>query len=279
MHDPSTVAHQIKYPWAKSVSIFKDGTKHRYRASIITIWHEDPMDFAGKVRGRSDDSCGWHTPHMRKDELERWKKHAEYQYGEIFRKTKVTAAGESYAYVCYDAPDCYTAVYWLWRAIKHEHRKDTWSYRQPWQYGNTPTPGELEAIMNLATNPVDNLQFCFTREAKRPIGTSDSTGDDFWSFYSSVHRAYRRHHRPWWHHPRWHVHHWRIQFHPWQTFRRWAFSRCTSCGKRFSWGYSPTGFQWDKPRPKLFRGESDVYHSDCANKVSDLMRSPTEGSA
>lgn len=268
MHDPSTVAFTIRYPWAKSVSIFKDSSKHRYREAIITIWHEDPMDFTGKVGGRSDDSCGWHTPHMRKDELERWKRHAEYQYGEIFGRTKAIAEGKDYARVCYDAPDCYTAVYWIWRAIKHEHRKNSWWYGQPWQYGNRPSAGELEAIMNLATNPVDNVQFAFTREAKRPIGSRDSTGDDFWSFYSAVHRAYRRHHRPWWQHPRWHVHHWRIQFHPWQTFRRWAFSRCAGCGGRFAWGECPTSFSWDKEKPKPFCSEVGSYHGACAGKAT-----------
>lgn len=279
MHDPSTVAFTITYPWTKRVSLFKDGSKYRYRAPLITIWHEDPMDYTGKVRGRGDNSCGWHTPHMQKDELEKWKKHAESQYGQIFRRTQVTAAGEDYAYVCYNAPDCYTAVYWLWRAIKHEHRKDSWWYRQPWQYGNSPSPGELEAIINLATNPVDNLQFCFEREAKRPIGASDSSGDDFWSFYSSVHRAYRRHARPWWKHPRWHVHHWRIQFHPWQTFRRWAFSRCAGCGKRFPWGYSPVSHQWDSERPKMFCSEIGVYHSECSGMTMKLHGEPAKGNA
>lgn len=279
MHDPSAVAFEIRYPWARSVSLMKDGSKYKYRASFITVWHEDPMDFTGKIGGRSDDSCGWHTPHMRKDELEKWKRHAESQYDQIFQKTIKTAAGESYAYVCYDAPDCYTAVYWLWRAIKHEHLKNSWGYRQPWQYGNRPNAGELEAIMNLATNPVDNLQFCFEREAKRPIGSSDSAGDGFWSFYSSVHRAYRRHNRPWYKHPRWHFWHWRLQIHPWQTFRRWAFSRCAGCGKRFAWGESPTGFQWDKPRPRWFRNEVGSYHCDCAGQTAALMKAAPEGHA
>lgn len=263
MHDPSTVAHEIKYPWASSVTLFKDGTKHKYRSPFITIWHEDPMDFTGKVGGRSDDSCGWHTPHMRKDELERWQKHAADQYGQIFGKTKATAEGKDYAYVCYDAPDCFTAIYWLWRAIKHEDRKGSWWYRQRWQYGNPVSLRELEAIMNLASNPVDNLQFCFSAEAKRPIGSSDRHGADFWAFYSAVHRMYRRFNRPWWRHPRWHIHHWRFQVHPWRTFRRWAFSRCQTCGGRFAWGESPVGTSWDPPRPKIFCSEVDVHHMAC----------------
>lgn len=47
MHDPMTVAHEIKYPW------FKGSGEFRYRPSIITIWHVDPQ------RDGSDDSCDW----------------------------------------------------------------------------------------------------------------------------------------------------------------------------------------------------------------------------
>ena len=46
-------------PWrGRKSQFFPKG----YRATFITIWHEDPMDFTGKCRGRSDDSCGWYTP-------------------------------------------------------------------------------------------------------------------------------------------------------------------------------------------------------------------------
>lgn len=267
MHDPSTVAFTIPSPFARKSSFGK------YRPPLVTIWHEDPCDFAGKERGRSDDSCGWHTPLMAEGDRERWRKQSDWQYKEIFEKTVKTREGADYARVCYDAPDCYTAVYWIWRAIKHEHRKGSWLYRQPWQYGNRPTAGELEAIMNLATNPVDNLQFCFQHEAA-------TDEDTFWRFYSSVHRAYRRHHRPWYKHPRWHVWHWRLQIHPWQTFRRWAFSRCAGCGGRFAWGECPTSFGWGSSKPtKWFRSEVGSYHGGCAGKAHALMKTPPQGMA
>ncbi len=50
MHDPSTVAFTIPSPFARKSSFGK------YRPPLVTIWHEDPCDFAGKERGRSDDS-------------------------------------------------------------------------------------------------------------------------------------------------------------------------------------------------------------------------------
>lgn len=276
MHDPSTVAFTIPRPWPQKSTL---GTKRRYWPALITVWHEDPMDWGGKERGRSDDSCGWHTPHLKEGERETWNKRAEYQWRELFAKTRATADGESYARVCYDAPDCFTAVYWLWRHFKHEYRKGSWLYRQPWQYGNRPSASEMEAIMNLATNPVDNLQFCFVHDAPHPPGSRDREHEDFLSFYNSVHRAYRRHHRPWWKHPKWHFWHWRFQIHPWQTFRRWAFSRCAGCGKRFTWGYCPTGFSWDPPRPKWFRSEVGVYHGECAGMQMKLRSEEPAGTA
>lgn len=274
MHDPSTVAFTIPRPWP---SRWPNG--RRYWPSLITIWHEDPMNYDGKERGRSDDSCGWHTPHLKRGERDEWNKKAEWQYKELFAKQVATAAGESYARVCYNAPDCYTAVYWLWRHFKHEHLKDRWWYRQPWQYGNAPDAGELEAIMNLATNPVDNLQFTFVHDAPHPPGSRNSERDCFLSFYNSVFRAYRRHHRPWYRHPRWHFWHWRFQIHPWQTFRRWAFDRCSGCGKRFTWGYSPTGFSWDRDPPRWFRSATDVYHTECAGMQMKLRSDEPAGSA
>lgn len=271
MHDPSIVAFDIKSPVSWLLSKFRprqrwaDGSlkQFRYVRPVITIWHEDPMEWGDKQRGRSDDSCGWHTPHLLKADVARWEKHARYEWGHLFAKSKAEAEGASYASVCSDPPDCYTAVYWLWRAIKHEHLKGRWLYRQPWMYGNAPTAGELEAIMNLATNPVDNIGGIMFRDARRPPGASDRHGDDFMAFYWAVHRAYRRYHRPWWRHPRWHIHHWRLQVHVWQQFTRWAFSRCAECGGRFRWGESPVSHSWHGDGPSL-RGEKGVYHSECS---------------
>lgn len=44
MHDPMTVAHDIRRPW-------KD--KHGWRKPVLTIWHVDPE------KDGSDDSCDW----------------------------------------------------------------------------------------------------------------------------------------------------------------------------------------------------------------------------
>lgn len=52
MHDPSSVAFDIKYPWRA----YPDSD---YRESFITVWHEDP-----ELDG-TDDSCDWFN-HKRK---------------------------------------------------------------------------------------------------------------------------------------------------------------------------------------------------------------------
>lgn len=267
MHDPSAVAFEIKSPIKRKSQFFAKG----YRSPLITIWHEDPMNFEGKCGGRSDDSCGWHTPLFRIDEMDAWRKHAEYEYTCVFNKQHVTAKGEDYARVCYHPETTYDAVYWVWRAIRHEHLKDKWWYRTLWRYGRRLSARELDEIQNLATNPVDNLQFMFQHEIK--------DAKTFWNFYHCVLRAYRRYTRPWYRHPRWHIHHWRFQIHPWQTFRRWAFSRCAGCGKGFTWGYSPTGFSWDPPKPKFFCSEVGVYHSECAGMAVALRQAEPAGSA
>lgn len=65
---------------------------------------------------------------------------------------------------------------------------------------------------------------------------------------------------------RFHVHHWRVQVHPWQRFRRWAFTRCAWCGGRSSKG-DPVNVshQWHGPRGPWWRGEPGLFHSDCSS--------------
>jgi len=82
-----------------------------------------------------------------------------------------------------------------------------------------------------------------------------------------VMRAYLRHHRPWWKHPRWHVHHWSIQVHFIQNLKRWLFSRCASCGERFSWGYAPVTPKWEGTGPLWFKSETKIYHHKCLARI------------
>jgi hypothetical protein len=80
--------------------------------------------------------------------------------------------------------------------------------------------------------------------------------------------------RPWWKHPKYHFWHWQIQVYFLLNLKRWLWSRCTKCGKRFEWGYAPISNQWDGDGPRWFRGEPGVYHSECY-EVRIPCHSPT----
>lgn len=259
MHDPCTVAFEIRSPFRR------DGVFKGYRPSLITIWHVDPERNAGERGTRSDDTCGWFSPPSTRADRERIHKAGESQYRTIFEKRSATQEGKDYARICYE-PSTYDAVYWAWRHIKRET-----SRRQPiWQYGRELTRGELAYIYSLASNPVDNL-----RHIVAGVNSAEACGD----FFLLVYRAFRRYWRPWYRHPRWHFWHWRIQVHPWQQFRRWLFSRCSHCGKRFAYGESPTSFGWHSPPTPWFGSEVGVYHGDCAGKVMAQGRAETEAKA
>lgn len=126
-------------------------------------------------------------------------------------------------------------------------------------------PADQALAHSLIENEHDNLRHWFP----------DCDQEEAVGRIKGIFSALRRRERPWWRHPRWHLWHWRFQVHPWQALRRWLFSRCAGCGKRFPYGYSPVSFQWHSKRPKIFRGEHGVYHSECAN----LVVAKPEGSA
>jgi hypothetical protein len=59
MHDPWTVAHEIKAPWKKRYGKNDPAT---YHPALVTVWHVDP-----ETDG-TDDSCGWFSVHLTKPE-------------------------------------------------------------------------------------------------------------------------------------------------------------------------------------------------------------------
>lgn len=248
MHDPMTVAFEIRSPFRHAPCKF---WPKGYRPSLITIWHVDPEDRRGKCGVRSDDTCGWFSPSYSEADRDRIRKLGEQQYRDIFGKQCALRDGKDYAYVCYD-PTVYDAIYWAWRAIKYESRKGGWMYGERRPALNAL---ELERIFELYSNPVDNLRVTVVG-----IKDAETCGD----FFLTVYRSFLRFNRPWYKHPRWHVWHWHFQVHPWQALRRWLFSRCAGCGKRFPYGYSPVSFQWDSPKTKFFCSETGVYHNECA---------------
>jgi hypothetical protein len=77
-------------------------------------------------------------------------------------------------------------------------------------------------------------------------------------------------------HWRWHVHHWKVNVTPWLKVRRWLFTRCDLCKRRFPMGYCPIGVSWHRPKPKAFQGEPGLFHEEClslkekSREVSEL---------
>lgn len=201
MHDPMTVAHEIKYPWYKYKPWPKECTKwedipaqsqHKhsswwkggYRETFITIWHVDPE------RDGSDDSCDW--------------------FGQKRRL----------------------------------HPQEKAIQEAMW---------DLETIL-------DN----------RPFYPDHPAHKRFQLLKHAVWALNRR--RGFRIHPRWHVWHWEIRVHPYRQLKRWLFTRCAHCQKRFTWNYSPVTYQWCGTGPLWFMSEKGLYHEECERIVPQENR-------
>lgn len=235
MHDPKSVAHQIRWP-------FKD--KRGYKKSILTIWHNDPEHFRfkngeRKLGCRDDDSCGWLSPPYSEKQLEEIEKLAKKQYYEIFNRQYYQNKGEKVSDIYNQPQSTYEVIYWSWRAIKAHGKKG-------WMYGNAKnflSAGELEYIMRLATNPVDNFKHW-----------TISNESQFIEMFLLVWHSFRQYHRPWYDHPSWHVKHWSFQFHPWQNLKRRYWDKCSKCGKRGFKGAA--NGNWSG---------TEIWHAECDN--------------
>jgi hypothetical protein len=226
MHDPMTVAHEIKYPWKDKPSKF---WPKGYRHSLITIWHVDPE------KDGSDDSCGWFK---------------RARHGD---KAKLAAIESAFRYECNsefgwfdkDGKPKYTSIsitIGMFRRAAYIFFDDNWRKTDRFMKRH------LYEIIQFGESPVDSIHSSITMR----YGFEEME-DRVKGFAQIVYGCLLRWNLPWWRHPRWHIHHWKIQIHPWQQFRRWAFERCSKCGGRYSWGYSPcSGWSGGK-----------TWHHDC----------------
>lgn len=210
MHDPMTVAHEIRWPWKN---------KHGHRESIITIWHVDPESDG------SDDSCGWfkRARHGDPKVLEQIRKGFAFEFQYWFNES-----GYPQFSVIALSIDMYTKA--LWVVFKRNRRKVN-RFMQKYLY----------EIIRFAENPTDSLHPSIT--SKYGLGKKEDRVNDFASIiYGDILRKMT----PWYKHPRWHIHHWRIQFRPWQNFKLRHWKKCCICGKR-GFKSSPIG-DWDGTR-------------------------------
>lgn len=227
MHDPQTVAFEIKRPWPE-----RDG----YYPALVTIWHVDP-----EADG-SDDSCGFTMARL--GERDRaWAKKTISGYAYDWFATK-------YSLINLCAASDLEVLAAVWTHVRHHERGvERWEPLSAWDLGQ---------IVCVLSNPVDNLHSMIlaARTDERELAR----------LFLCALRIYRTERRWWFQKPRWHFWHWRVQIRPIQAFKRWAFSRCCWCKGRFSWGYSPVGYSWHGDGPQWFRGETKVAHLDCDQK-------------
>lgn len=258
MHDPNTVAFEIKYPWrGKPSKFFPKG----YRSAFITIWHKDPE------RRGSDDSCGWfkRAHHGDPKVLEKIIKRIDWDWDRTY---KSDGTGKVY-FTGYFYPEddgagmpnmgvTAIALNLFFIAIGEYYQSDG---RTNWNKARSWMQKHLFDIMLFAENPTDSLRDSIVRK----WGTDTKREDRIRDMASCIYGWILRCERPWWQHPRWHIHHWRIQCHPLLAFKRWAFSKCTTCGKGFRWNESVWTANWNSTGPLWFRSEQGIHHDGCGH--------------
>lgn len=235
MHDPMTVAFSIKRPWPERLI-----GRERYWPTWVTIWHVDP-----ETDG-TDDSCGWFKrarhgdPKVRKAIRNDFAFHWDADYGGWFDKDGSPLMS------------CQAIVLGMFRFAARAHFGS-------WDKSEVFMRRHLMDILFFAENPVDSMYASIVQKYG-PVPREERIDAAADVIYGWIIRATQ----PWYRHARWHWWHWRIQVHPLQQFKRWAFSRCAGCGRRFAYGESPTSHSWSGTGPRWFRNEHGVFHSDCS---------------
>lgn len=240
MHDPNTVAIEIfgprglYYKWLRHKSD-KVGAIP-YVEPLVVIWHVDP-----EKDGR-DDSCGFTYPPITAEEKEWLKKESKAEQPFFF--------GEHASLFNASAVE---VIFSIWSMIAwRKYRRGKLSAR------------EIQRVFELATWSAHNLQYL--------VENVRAGEESIYFLFANVFRAYSQLHRPWWKHPRWHIHHWRVQIPILLYIKRFLFSRCHGCGKRFKWKESPTSFSWYSKGPRWFRSEPNIYHSACAGEACRVAK-------
>lgn len=278
MHDPDTVAHEIRFPWwnvkpwprnmrkspRRADQWNRMTTQQRkgrsphwpdgYRDHFITVWHHDPC------AGGSEDSCGFSWVRLSPYKMERLRKAA---WQEAHNPHFLCCSKEHWDGTAMEAEFLHRGlVLWVCRVLGIKI-----SFDEVCTYA-------CQAIHHVDTGKPGD-QFCFlpgyhTNSAK---DSKEEREEHFLTLMVSVAVHILTDRRPWWKHPRWHFWHWKIQCHPLLKFKRWAFSRCCKCGKRFAWGYSPVSDSWHCTGPRWFKSEIAVHHCCCERPNDDCVQS------
>lgn len=284
MHDPMTVAHEIKYPWYRHKPWPKKARRdpdpwrlkrrweemteaqrskldrhwpEGYRDTFITIWHVDPE------RDGSDDSCGYSYVKLTPKQREKLRNAA---WHEGLHPHFLCCAEKEWDRTYTEAETLYRGlVILVCRVLEIKITFD-----EACKYA-----AESCHILDVAKT---GGAFCFLPgyHSNSKKDNPDDRQEHFWGIMCGVARNIITSRRPWWRHPKWHFWHWKIKCNPTTDFKRWAFSRCCKCGKGFSWGYAPVTNNWNSTGPMWFRSENDVFHSSCDRPTDPCVAQSTQ---
>lgn len=246
MHDPNTVAFEIRYPWRKyRRSQARNAFEREYRASFVTIWHVDPQTDG------SDDSCGYSFPRLTSEQRERLV-NAAWSEGRdpYFLKCR----GKKWHGTRHEAEAMYRGLVLLVADV----------LSIPVSFDQAAREAATAIHRADCVDTANCLCFLPGYHTNNEKDRAEDRQEYFIGIMAGIARVLLRDRRPRYRHPRWHIWHWKIQIHSIQLFKRWAFSRCAKCRRRFSWGESPVSGQWNSDGPRWFRGELGVCHMDCA---------------
>jgi hypothetical protein len=260
MHDPNTLAFEIKYPWWKHKPWPKkyqhsrhkkfdwehhltDNQKSKcdsfwdegYRNTFISVWHVDP-----ECDG-SDDSCGWTYPKLTNLQKNRLWNGA---WGEGENPHFLAFNGKEWEGSLADAVSMYTAmVAMVVRLLRVKY--------------------PLEKMERLALERIHwpdcwkgTKVFCF-QPGYHTNNKNDSKKDrqeHFYGILCGIAKTILREQRPWYKHPKWHFWHWRLQIHPLQNLKRKFWDKCCKCGKR---GFKSNDAIGDWNGTRIWHGHCD----------------------
>lgn len=227
MHDPMTVAFEIKSIFKTFNNINKKIWPNGYRNTWVTIWHVDPE------KDGSDDSCGWSFPKTTEMQYDIVKKVAKQEYNTYYDTNGNLNT------------DGFTFIYSLFTRMNRALFS-----------GDQLKAKYLPDILSGITNPIDNYSYHINNKIDK---------EEFQRLLFCITRNILRLRRSWYQHPKWHFWHWKIQIICIHNLKRYLFSRCNKCGGMFQYGESPVSGSWHGNGPKWFIGEKNIYHTKCGN--------------